>query len=72
MGAHAEGIKCPYFISEGRKSITCEGLIDGANWRQVFPSEAVKRTHTRQFCRKYCYGDCPAAKEICRKYREND
>ncbi|MEE0100345.1 MAG: hypothetical protein U0I48_01220 [Acutalibacteraceae bacterium] len=69
MGAHAEGIKCPYFISEGRKSITCEGLTENVNWRQVFPDERVKRAHTKNFCRTYLFGDCPAAKELSKKYK---
>lgn len=67
--AHAEQIKCPYFISEGRKTITCEGLTEGVNWRQVFPTEQVKRGHTKKFCRTYQYEECPAAKEISEKYK---
>ena len=61
-------IQCPYFESEYRLTISCEGLIADTCVTNRFPSTADKRTHFIRHCFKVNGGGCPIALELYRKY----
>lgn len=64
------GIKCPYFICETEKGITCEGYTDKAKTvKTVFESIADKGEHIEDFCSCFPNG-CPLAHMVDEKYDE--
>lgn len=61
---------CPYFSSEEKFHINCEGLIDKTISRTWFRSEKRKQQWLRDYCCKYCYRKCPIARSLDRKYAD--
>ena len=57
--------QCPFYVRDGRRTITCEGITDG--------EEIKRRLETDQACtelfRKFCgdrYEECEIYKLVCR------
>ena len=49
-------VYCPFYISEARYSITCEGIV-GSSTVNRFPTEHEKNEHETNFCTgKTCCG----------------
>lgn len=61
---------CPYYIREYKRSITCEGLIDGEETLHRFRSVKEKCAHQRRCCFRYDYDRCPYAKALDDIYDE--
>lgn len=59
--------KCPYFVKEAQKSVTCEGLISGSNTMIRFKDEDSKDRHIRNKCLNYpnC---CQLARSLDKRY----
>lgn len=62
--------KCPYFLSEYKTSVTCEGLRDGSRCIQKFDSEQLKDKYIESNCLEYPNG-CLWANAMERKYDEH-
>lgn len=45
--------KCPYFISETRLTIGCEGVCKGCRNIIRFETEDMKDEYIKKYCRKY-------------------
>jgi hypothetical protein len=48
--------KCPYYQSEAKRSITCEGLYDQTENMIKFATEKEKDRHIDLFCVRYPNG----------------
>jgi len=59
--------KCPYYIRDSRKQITCEGVIVGSETGMKFECESMKIKYQRQNCFKYP-NDCMICKGLDEKY----
>lgn len=59
--------KCPYFKSEGKRNITCEGIYDNEEVMIKFETEKGKDEHIEVFCKKYPNG-CKYFKRIEEEY----
>lgn len=61
--------RCPYFIRDSRKTITCEGIIGGALTQMVFETEAKKDAHIRNECIRYPDCECTVRFALDKKYK---
>jgi hypothetical protein len=62
-------ILCPFFLSCGKKSISCEGITDDCTIFLRFDSKQKRDQHQKIFCNaKYDY--CELFEIINRKYEE--
>ena len=55
---------CPYFITEGVYTITCDGILDGTQNLIRFVSQDERLNYIRENCATFNYGNCPIAKNI--------
>ncbi len=62
-------IKCPFFMSETKNLLCCEGFIDGTCMTTKFQSTAAKVEHVNQFCINMDGGECYMAKKLYEKYK---
>jgi len=60
---------CPFYMSESRQSITCEGLI-GASTVNRFASEAEKLEHETSFCTQRTCKGCAVFSALELKYSQ--
>ena len=58
--------KCPFFISEAQKTITCEGIA-GKETVTRFGDVSGKVGHEMKYCCEN-YSECPVNKAIMQKY----
>jgi len=61
-------VYCPFYISEGKASITCEGLI-GDKIMNQFESEKAKKEHEMNFCTGKCCRGCAVYCALAVKYQ---
>ena len=60
---------CPFYIKEAKKSITCEGLIDGVDCLMRFTDEGAKIAFQAENCERGDYfARCPQAVALEEKY----
>ena len=58
---------CPYFLREYKRTITCEGLIDGSTNTIKFDQEEDKASYIKEHC--FCYPNtCHIACALDNKY----
>lgn len=58
---------CPFYISEDRFRISCEGITDGSTVRLFFSTRAGKQEYKDKYCnKKYC--KCKIHKILMEKY----
>lgn len=55
--------QCPFFVRDGRKTITCEGLTDGEEIRRRMSDEARCTDVFREACARR-YRECPVYRLI--------
>lgn len=55
---------CPYFITEGVYTITCDGILDGTQNLVRFETQEQRLAYIRENCSTFNYGQCPIAKNI--------
>lgn len=55
---------CPYYISQGKKSVTCESVEEKEIKSTVmrFEREEKKKDWMEKYCVKWTYKECPYAK----------
>lgn len=59
---------CPFYVKEGKTSITCEGIV-GSFTVNKFQSEISKERHERNFCTaKTCRG-CSVFSALMENYK---
>ena len=58
---------CPFYSSEDKQRIRCEGLWDESTTHVVFPTPQQKRDHKRKYCHTK-YKNCLLAKALYEKY----
>ena len=71
MATYTAGVKtiCPFYIREARKSITCEGLIDGTDGMMRFDDEAAKQRYQEEHCECADYfSRCRVAEALHKRY----
>ncbi len=51
-------VECPFYVEEGSCSITCEGLIQGAESTHIFKNNSMKVEHIVNVCGKNCGKSC--------------
>ena len=51
-------IECPFYLSEGDKFISCEGLVKGAKCYQSFLNNDLKRHYEESVCSVNCGKKC--------------
>lgn len=62
---------CPYWLSEYRSQIICEGLEDGCTTRVAFDKKADLKVWRTAYCESYSYSACPYCQAISEyKYKE--
>lgn len=60
---------CPYYLSEGEKSICCEGVISGTRTLSRFASTQEREQHQRSACQSYQYAKmCSVARMLDIRY----
>lgn len=65
----AVNIICPYFLTQGKRNITCEGILEETKVSQMFVSEVQKLVYQENNC--YSNGTkCPIARLAAEKYME--
>ena len=64
---------CPFYLKEARKSITCEGLVDGTMSMTRFASEEEKQHFQGARCARYNYDAlCPIAAALMQKHEKKE
>ena len=61
-------VKCPYYINETKKCVSCEGIIDGSKNTMGFQSEDEKDTFIIGYCMRYP-NECILSKALDNKYQ---
>ncbi len=63
MSKNIEGlIECPFYVKEGERFITCEGLLENSTVTHRFTTNEEKKCHEFDFC-------CVNAGKKCPHYR---
>ena len=65
-------IKCPFYLTEKKNYIYCEGFLKGTSMITAFSDAAAKREHIRGFCFLADGGSCPMAVNLYEKYKSSD
>ena len=58
---------CPFFVTEAKRSITCEGII-GKTVVNYFETEREKVAHENNFCTGRCCKGCAVHSAIMQNY----
>lgn len=67
----AADVKCPFWITSTKNSITCEGILpDFKDTISFYRMEQMKK-HMGTYCAGQ-WQRCPLAKEIEKKYRDRE
>lgn len=61
--------KCPFFLRDSKRSITCEGVAPGTEMMSRFPSVTDKVAYMRGHCFRFNSG-CEIARLLQEKYKE--
>lgn len=62
--------ECPFFRTQRKKYIECEGLCDHSVIRCHFAREKGMINHMTQYCCSMNFGKCPMGKMLYAKYEE--
>ena len=60
---------CPFYLSESRLTITCEGII-GTSTVNRFKTESKKKSHEDCFCTSRACAGCGVYSSIMDKYED--
>lgn len=61
-------VQCPFYKNDdGKRTITCEGVINGAVNRTVFTTQKKQRIQMEKYCCKL-YFACPVYQMVEKKY----
>ena len=65
------GVQCPYYITDTKQTITCEGFIRGSSVIQRYNKIADRKQQMKIFCCKY-YKNCELYRTISSEKYEMD
>lgn len=60
--------QCPFFVSEFKKSVTCEGIEEGMETVLRFREVRIKNKFVARYCNNANYEECPYARAAAEKY----
>lgn len=63
-------IQCPFYLSEGTKSLSCEGITDDCRIYLLFNSKEKRDRHRKIFCEEH-YKCCELYGILERKYDDD-
>jgi hypothetical protein len=65
-------VGCPFYkYDDGRRRITCEGLVDESSVALIFNRRSDYELQIREFCCKY-YKNCEIYRILMEKYEEDN
>jgi hypothetical protein len=68
---NAASVICPFYVYDGKQSITCEGIIRDTRTMTKFENPTKKEKYLKLCCARYQYHDvCPVAKVLLKKYED--
>jgi hypothetical protein len=62
--------QCPFFLSCGKVSISCEGITDDCKLKLLFNKEEDRELHREIFCDR-TYKNCEIYSMLVKKYEED-
>lgn len=62
----SENVKCPFYDTETRNAIKCEGVFS-KTCDQNFENAEIKRKYKEKYCNEG-YDNCPHYKQVYSKY----
>lgn len=62
-----DSVRCPFYKSEERQKIFCEGLIPRSSSIQAFATPKAQKDYEDYYCKK-CWEKCLVACTLNRKY----
>ena len=65
-------VKCPYYKTNDRQVIYCEGFENGMAVHLAFATHNHLVDYKDMFCRKYCYSQCELAKILDQKWLDTE
>ncbi len=69
MSKTIEGIiECPFYIKEGERFITCEGLFENSSTTHRFETNDIKRCYEFEYCGVNGGKKCPHYRNIALLY----
>lgn len=63
----SQDTKCPFYKSESKKTINCEGVINSV-CTQPFKTQKKKEFYKSEYCNTFNCINCPYHKMLDRKY----
>ena len=60
---------CPFWLSDDKRSITCEGII-GVRAQNIFFKMSDKDEHKKEYCMNKNCENCNYYKAVLRKYED--
>lgn len=63
-------IQCPFFKSEMKNLLCCEGFVDGTCMTTSFPDRGAALSYISRNCSEKDGGRCPMAKNLFDKYKK--
>ena len=63
LKANAVNVRCPYYRTQGRKWVKCDGIIEESAITQDFANEIQKEFYQENYCWNK-YQNCPLVKQI--------
>lgn len=62
-------VKCPFFLSSGKRKVSCEGITDDCTISLNFFTRDKKRLHCGIFCNEH-YKNCEIYRMLEEKYED--
>lgn len=61
-------VQCPYYKTNNPSVIYCEGVEDGMLTHMAFATRDLLVSYKDRYCRRKCWGHCPLASMLNRKW----
>ena len=61
-------VQCPYYKTNNSTVIYCEGVEDGMVTHMAFARRDLLIQYKDKYCRRKCWGQCPLASLLNRKW----
>lgn len=62
-------VKCPFFLSSGKRKVSCEGITDDCTISLNFITRDKKRLHCEIFCNEH-FKNCEIYRMLEEKYED--
>lgn len=64
-------VKCPFFLSRGKRSVLCEGITRASRVNTKFESRKLYENHKHEYCDRN-FRECPLYRIIKDRYDKGD